>query len=61
MKRRLVKDVVDIELVKWMLTQGKSWTAIAMHYEFEVDPVRRYCHANGIYVRGPYQKKGEVE
>lgn len=57
MKRRLVKDVVDIELVKFMLAQGKSWTAIGIHYGFEPNRLRRYCHQHGIYVRGPYKKE----
>ena len=55
-RRRFIKDHVDIEEVRAMLDKGKTWVAIAMHYEFEPDPIRKYCHKHGLYVSGPYKK-----
>lgn len=57
-KRRLIKNHVDIEEVRAMIAKGKTWTAVAMHYNFQPDPVRKYCHEHGLYVLGPYKKRG---
>lgn len=57
MKRKFIRDHVNIDDVRKMLEQGKTWIAISIHYEFSQDAFRRYCHQHGIYVRGPYKKE----
>lgn len=51
-KRRFIKDHVNVDEVRVMIGKGMGWETIAKRYGFSKDKTRKYCHTHGIYMKG---------